>query len=76
MTLGYLTIDSLFDPSYLINQFVSKVLHHLESESILGIDYPNEEESISLQLIERNVEDLLIIQSVICDSNTSCWIST
>ena len=71
MTFCDLSIHSLLDPSYFINKFVAEILHHFESETIFCVDDPDEEEAILLNLVKWNVQDLLIVQSVICNGYSS-----
>lgn len=54
MAFGDLTVDCLLDPGYFIYKFVSEFLHHFKGESILGIDDPDEQETIGLELVERD----------------------
>lgn len=71
MTLRNLTVHSLLDPGDFIYKFVAGLLHHFERKSILGVDDPNEQETVGLEAFEGNVEDLLVVESIICDGNTS-----
>jgi hypothetical protein len=75
VTLGNLAIDSLLHPSNLINQLVSECLHHLNGKAVLRVDNPNEQEAVSLDLVEGDILDLLVIQSVVGDGNTSSRVS-
>jgi len=75
VTLSYLSIDSLLDPGDLINEFVSEMLHHVNGKAVLGINDPDKEEAVSLNLVERDIPDLLVIQSVIGYGHTSCRVS-
>ena len=71
VTLGDLAVDGLFDPGDLIDEFVAVFLHHLQCKAVLRIDHPNEQEPISLDLVERDVQDVLVVQGVVGDGNTS-----
>ena len=71
VAFGDLPINSLFDPCNLINQPVAIVLHHRNGEPVLGINNPNKEEAIGLQLVKRDVEDLLIRESAVGDGHTT-----
>ena len=61
MALGDLAVDRLLDPGDLINQLVALVLHHLNGKAVLRIDYPHEEEAVSLQLVEGDAVDLGVV---------------
>ena len=52
VALGYLPVDCLLDPCDLVDQFVSVMLHHLQGEPVLGVDYPDEQEAVGLKLVE------------------------
>ena len=65
VALGYLAIDGLLDPRNLVHKLVAVLLHELNSEAVLGIDHPDEEEAVSLQFIEGNVEDLAVLQGIV-----------
>ena len=67
-------IDSLFYPSYLINQSVSPFVKHIECKSVFVVDHPDEKETALLDFVERNVQDLLVTKSTVSDSHTSRWV--
>ena len=75
MTLGNLAIDSLLHPGNLIDQLVSECLHHLNGKAVLRVDNPNEQEAVGLDLVKGDILDLLVIQSVVGDGNTSSRVS-
>ena len=75
MALGNLPIDSLLHPSNFIDQLVSECLHHLNGKAVLRVDNPNEQEAVGLDLVEGDILDLLVIQSVIGDGDTSSRVS-
>ena len=54
---------------------VTILFHHVQRHSIFGIDDPDEEEAVTLNLIEGDVQNLLVVKSVIGDGHTSSWIS-
>ena len=45
------------------------MLHHCECKSVLGIDNPNENEAISLDLGKGHVQDIFIIERLVGDSD-------
>ena len=71
MTLRNLTVYGLLNPSNFIYKFVAGLLHHFERKSILGVNDPNEKETVGLEAFEGYLEYLLIVESIICDGNTS-----
>ena len=75
MTLGNLAIDGLLHPGYLIDQLVSEVLHHLNGKAVLRVDNPDEQEAVGLDLVEGDIPDLLVIQSVIGNGDSSGRVS-
>ena len=50
------------------------MLHHAKGEAVLGIDDPNQEEAVALDRVEGNIQDFLVVQSIICDGYTSSWV--
>lgn len=50
---------------------VAELLHHFEGKAVLSIDDPDKQEPVALDLIERYIQDLPIIQSVISNGDTS-----
>ena len=75
MALGNLAIDSLLHPGNLIDQFVSVLLHHINGHAVLRVDNPDEKETVGLDLVEGDIQNLLVIQSVVGDSDTSGRVS-
>ena len=71
MTFGNLTVDRLLAPDDLVNEFVTKVLHHFDSVSVLGVDDPDEQEAVRLQLVKRYLLNLHIVQGVVSDGDAS-----
>lgn len=47
------------------------MLHHRECKSVLGIDNPNENEAISLDLGKGHVQDIFIIERLVGDSDAT-----
>jgi len=74
MPLSYLAIDRLLNPSNLINKFILEVFHHFKCKSVFGVNHPDEEEAVGLEFVKWNVEDLLIVKSIVGNSNTSSGI--
>jgi hypothetical protein len=74
MTLGNFAVDGLLDPGDLVDELVAILLHHVEGKTIFGVDNPNEQEAVALDLIEGDVQDVLVIQSVIRNGHSSCRI--
>ena len=60
MALGDLAVHCLLDPGYLVNHLVSKFIKDIQSEPVLCIDHPNEEEAALLNLVEGNLENLFV----------------
>lgn len=52
MTFVNLPIDGLLDPYKLVHQFITMLFEKSESESVLSIDDPYEQESICLESVE------------------------
>ena len=75
MPLGNLAIDSLLYPGNLIDQFVSELLHHINGKAVFRVDNPDEQEAVGLDLVERDILNLLVIQSVVGDGNASSRVS-
>lgn len=75
MPLGNLAIDSLLHPGNLIDQFVSELLHHINGKAVFRVDNPDEQEAVGLDLVERDILNLLVIQSVVGDGNASSRVS-
>lgn len=74
MTLGDLSVDSLLDPGNLIDKLVAVVFHHVNGHAVLGVDHPDEQETVGLDLVERDVKDLLVVQGVVGNGDTSCGV--
>lgn len=74
MTFGDLAVDSLLDPGYLIDHLVAELVEDVQSKPILGVDDPDEEESICLDLVKGYLKDLVIRQSIVGNSHTTCGI--
>ena len=47
-----LAVYGLLNPGELVNQGVAISVHHLDGEAVLGVDDPDEEEAVFLQLVE------------------------
>ena len=75
VSLGNLSIDCLLDPGDLIDKLVAEMLHHVDCKAILGIDDPNEEEAVGLDLVKGDIPDLLVIERVVGYGHTSSWVS-
>ena len=71
VTLRNLTVYGLLNPGDFIDKFVAGLFHHIERKSILGVDDPNEKETVGLEALEGNVQYLFIVESIISDSNSS-----
>jgi len=52
MAFGDLAVDCLFDPYDFVNQLVLELFEEVEGVRVLGIDDPDEQEAILLQLVE------------------------
>jgi hypothetical protein len=74
VALGNLAIDCLLDPGDLIDKLVAEMLHHFDGHAILGINDPNKEETVCLDLVKGDIHDLLVVQGVIGNSYTSCGV--
>ena len=74
VALGDLAVDCLLDPGDLIDKTVAELLEQAECKSVLGIDDPDEEVAVSLEPIERNLENFLIFESRVSDGHSSSWI--
>jgi hypothetical protein len=75
MSLGNLAVHRLLDPSNLVNKTVAPLVEHIESKPVLIVDHPDEQETILLNLVQRDVQNVLVCQSAISDGNTSGGIS-
>lgn len=74
MTFGDLAVDSLLDPGYLIDHLVAELVEDVQSKPILGVDDPDEEESICLDLVKGYLKNLVIRQSIVGNSHTTSGI--
>jgi len=43
----------------------------LEGEPVLGVDDPDEEEAVGLQLVEGHVQDFSVVEGVVGNGDTS-----
>ena len=59
-----------------LNLLVAMLLEQIESKPVLGIDDPNKQESICLDLVEGQIQNLVINQGVVGNGNTSGWVGT
>jgi hypothetical protein len=75
VALGDLSVNCLFDPGNFIHQPITILFHHVQGHSIFGVNDPDEEKAVTLNLIEGDVQNLLVVKSVIGDGHTSSWIS-
>lgn len=73
--LGNLAIYSLLNPGNFIDETIAILLHHVKGHAIFGVDDPDEKETVTLNLVKGDVEDLFIIQGVISNGDSSCRIS-
>lgn len=71
VTLGDLAVYCLLHPGNLVNELVAVVLHHRDSKAVLGVDHPDQEEPVLLQLVEGNIEHLLIVQRLVGNGDSS-----
>lgn len=74
MALVDLAVNGLLDPDDLIDKLIAMHLEHIQGELVPGVDHPNEEESIRLDMLERQVLDLFIGESRVCNGDSSCWV--
>lgn len=75
MTLRDLAVDGLLDPSNLLYERVAVRVKHVESETVFGIDDPDEEEALLLQQIEAQIlHDLLVSEITVGDGDASGWV--
>lgn len=72
VALGDLAIDGLLDPCDLVDQGVAVSIHHLDGESILGVDDPDEQKAVLLQLVEsEQLLDALVRHVIVGDGDTA-----
>lgn len=67
--LGNLVVDGLLDPGDGIHQLVAPLLDELDGEGVLGIDGPDDDHPILLQLADRYLLNILIAERVILDGH-------
>ena len=75
VALGNEPIHSLLDPNDFIDNLVALRLHHLNGKPVLGVDDPDKEEAVSLELFERNLVDDRVWELLVGDSHSSSGIS-
>jgi hypothetical protein len=73
MTFGNFSVDCLLDPGNRVDNFVAPYFfHQVDCKCIFCIDGPNDKQStIFLEFWDRYFFDVLIIEAVILDGNTS-----
>lgn len=71
MTFGNLSVDCLLDPGDLVYHFVPKFVKDVQREAIFCVDDPDEKESIGLDFIEWDIQDLVVGQRVVGNGNTT-----
>lgn len=50
---------------------VAILVENFKCKSVLGVDDPNKKEAVSLNLVERHIKDLVIVQGVVGNGHTS-----
>ena len=55
MAFGDLAVDCLLHPSHLVNKTVAPLVEHVQSKSVLVVDHPDKQETILLDLVQRDV---------------------
>ena len=58
-----------------LNLLVVELFEEVESKAVLGVNDPDEEETILLDHVKRQVHDLLVIQRVVGDGNAASRVS-
>jgi hypothetical protein len=71
VALGYLTVHSLFDPSNGVYDFVPPLFHQFDCEGILGVDGPDDENTVLLKFGNRDLFDELVAEGVVLNGNSS-----
>ena len=61
VALGDFTVNCLLDPHDFIDQFVSMLLHNFKRKPVFGVNDPDEQKSVRLQLVKRYIENLVVI---------------
>jgi hypothetical protein len=56
-------------PGDLINKTIAPTLHELNRKPVLGINDPNEAESLLLQLVDWDIADNLVCEGVVGDGH-------
>lgn len=55
MAFGDLAVDRLLHPSHFVNKTVAPLVEHVQSKSVLVVDHPDKQETILLDLVQRDV---------------------
>ena len=74
VAFGDLAVDCLLDPRDLVNQFVAELVEEFDGKPVLGVDDPNEEEPVVLNLVKGHIQNLIVGQSVVGNGDSSSWI--
>lgn len=74
MSLSNLSVDRLLHPGNFIHQLVAILFEHFKCQSVLCIDYPNKQEPVFLKLVEGQVQNLLIHEGFVSNSDSSSWV--
>lgn len=74
MTFCNLTVHCLFYPGHFVHELVAMLVEHVQGEAVLRVDDPNKEEALRLDLLEWQVQDILVGQGAVGDSDTSSWV--
>jgi len=66
-----LAVDCLFDPGHFVHELIAMLVEHVQGKAVLGIDDPDEQEALGLDLFERQVQDVFVSEGAVSDGNTS-----
>ena len=65
VTLGDFVVDGLLDPGDGVDQLVPPLLYQLDGEGVLGIDGPNDDHTVLLQLVDGYLLYVLVAEGVV-----------
>ena len=71
VALGDFVVDGLLDPGDGVDQLVPPLLYQLDGEGVLGIDGPNDDHTVLLQLVDGYLLYVLVAEGVVLYGDAS-----
>ena len=74
VAFGDLAVDCPLHPGDRVDEAVAPLFHELDCEGVLGVDGPDDQDPVLLQLGDGDLLNPLIGKGVILDSDSSGWL--